>query len=143
MAPQRGTPGAFRGPGGIGGNPAAAGPALPAAALLGSAFKMPQSGVAAAAAAGKLVEVTAQAHRELSVAVTTGILAAQRAGGGVAAGAGGPGPKGKDGDWLENLQRKAVKAGIGLASFESILLASPGTMERFNFALEDTAAVVG
>lgn len=94
----------------------------------------------------RLMELSGQAHREVSGAIMSGILAAQDASKKTLQGLN-QSIKDKDpkdqNQGLFGLSKAALSAAAGLASFHAVALASPGTMERFQLAINDTTAVVG
>ncbi len=110
----------------------------------------------------RVLELSGQAHREISGAIMSGILAAQSAATSAAStalGKVGPGGAAKGGGGLgaqilsaisspagllaASFGKLAIAAGVAALAFKSVSLASPGTMERLNLAFEDTLAVVG
>jgi hypothetical protein len=94
----------------------------------------------------KVVDFSSAATSAIERAIRGAIQASTRGLPGLAppGGRGAAGGDGKSkGDPFTDLVDNAKKAAIGLASLHAVALASPGTFQRFQLALDDTTAVVG
>ncbi len=129
--------------------PAGASPLSPP---LAGAVPAPALATAAGIVSVRLVEVVGQAPRQLTDVIKNAFKDSARALPDLFGKLGGKDKDrtkdktdpGKDrGDALGDLLSSAKQAAVGLLAFKSVALAAPGTMQRFNIALEDSTAVIG